>query len=262
MHQSSAFFGSRSTFLKSLPPAVKVLLLINVGSFFIGQLWGPLQFDYIFGLTVPWVFLRFQLYQFVTYLFVHGNLLHLLINMMFLYFFGRELEIYWGTGYFLRYYFISGVGAGLCSLPFIWGINVPLIGASGAIFALLLAYGILFPNRIITLLLFFVLPVRLRARQMVIIFIALQLLLLLVIGRGGGVAYFAHLGGALVGFIYLKWPVLWKRMKRSPSGDIQPDTRERFQDDLNRILDKLAREGWGGLSDREKEVLHDAKNQL
>ncbi len=262
MNQNSLFFGSRSSFFKTLPPAVKALLLINVGSFFIGQLWGPPQFDYIFGLTVPSVFLRFQLYQFVTYLFVHGGLVHLLFNMLILYIFGRELEIYWGTPFFLRYYFISGIGAGICSLPFIWGAGVPMIGASGALFGLLIAYGMLFPDRIITLLLFFVFPVRMKARIMVMIFIVLELFFLLSRGRGGGVAHFAHLGGALVGFIYLKAPVLLKRRKRSPSGDTRLDSKERFQDELNRVLDKLAREGWRGLTAHEKDFLHEAKNHL
>ena len=256
------FLASHYSVSLKLPPAVKALLLINVGSFFIGQLWGPLQFDYIFGLMVPPVLSPFRLYQFVTYLFVHGSLIHILFNMLVLYILGRELEVCWGTPFFLRYYFISGIGAGICSLPFIWGAGVPMIGASGAIFGLLLAYGMVFPNRMITLLLFFVLPVRLKARQLVFILTGLELLLLFNRGGGGGVAHFAHLGGALVGFVYLKWPVLLKRRKRSPSGDTRSDSKERFQDELNRVLDKLAREGWGGLTAHEKNFLQEAKNHL
>jgi len=244
---------------RKLPPAVKGLLLVNVVGFVIARLSGSISFDYFFGLTVPAVFSHFRIYQFVTYLFVHGDFVHLLFNMLILYMFGRELELCWGTPFFLRYYFISGIGAGICSIPFIWGIDAPLIGASGALFALLIAYGLLFPDRVITL---FPIPVRMKARQMVLIFVGIELLLLFSRGGGGGIAHFAHLGGALIGFICLKWPVLLKRRERSPSDSTRTDSRELFQDELNRVLDKLAVKGWGGLSDREKEFLHDARNQL
>lgn len=260
-----------------LPPAVKGLLLANIVVFILARLSGSTSFAEILGLTVPSVFSQFQFFQFVTYLFVHGNWIHLIFNMLILYIFGSELERYWGTPYFLRYYFISGIGAGICSIPFIWGINAPLIGASGALFALLVAYGLLFPDRVITLLVFFILPVRMKARQMVLIFIGLELFLLFNSGGGGGIAHFAHLGGALVGFIYLKWPVLREKMivyiysKRSIDRE---DTSKDYSNsplrkkevdlrsELNRILDKLAQVGWEGLSNAEKEFLHDAKNQL
>lgn len=258
-----------------LPPAVKGLLLANIAGFLLARLSGSISFDYLFGLTAPEVFSSFRIYQFISYLFVHGNLFHLLFNMLILYIFGRELEIYWGTPFFLRYYFISGIGAGICSLPFIWGINAPLIGASGALFALLIAYGMLFPDRVITLLLFFILPVRMKARQMVLIFIALELIFLFNSGGGGGIAHFAHLGGALVGFIYLKWPLLLSKvsdyMKDNKIGNPsrrgvnyrEPrDDAKNFQADLNRILDKLAQKGWEGLSKEEKEFLHEAKDKL
>ncbi|MFH1038089.1 MAG: rhomboid family intramembrane serine protease [PVC group bacterium] len=245
-----------------MPPAVKVLLLANMGSFIVARLWGTVDFTRVFGLTVPAVFLHLRAYQFITYLFVHGDLFHLLFNMLVLYFFGRELEIFWGTSFFLRYYFISGIGAGICSIPFIWGINAPLIGASGALFALLIAYGLLFPDRVVTLLLFFVLPLRMRARQMVAVFIVLELLFLLGGGGGGGIAHFAHLGGALVGFVYLKWPARRKRKERPAAGPVPPKESGGYRDELNRVLDKLAREGWGGLNDREKDFLHDARHNL
>ncbi len=262
---------------RKLPPAVKGLLLANVIGFVIAWLSGPLSFDYLFGLTVPSVFSQFRIYQFVTYLFVHGDLFHLLFNMLILYIFGSELERYWGTPYFIRYYFISGIGAGICSIPFIWGINAPLIGASGALFALLVAYGLLFPERVITLLVFFIIPVRLKARQMVLIFIGLELFLLLNSGGGGGIAHFAHLGGGLVGFIYLKWPIILTKVinylgaqkndRGKPAGGGYPDSESGnreidFREELNRVLDKLARGGWESLSSQEKDFLHDARNQL
>lgn len=253
---------SRYPFSETFPPAVKVLLIANIGSYILGMLW--VRYDLIFGLMAPEVFTQLRLYQFVTYFFIHSSShpLHIIVNMLILWMFGRELEAYWGTIYFLKYYFVTGIGAGLCSLPFIWGDSSVVIGASGAIFGLLLAYGMLFPNRMITLLLLFVLPVRLKARQLVFILTGLELLLLFNRGGGGGIAHFAHLGGALVGFIYLKWPTSRKKKESIPSGFTPPDPGERFQDELNRVLDKLAREGWGGLTNREKEFLHDAKHHL
>jgi len=259
-----------------LPPAVKWLLLVNVACFLVARLSGSISFDYIFGLTIPEAFSSFRIYQFITYLFVHADLFHLLFNMLILYIFGPELENFWGRSSFLRYYFISGIGAGICSIPFIWGIQAPLIGASGALFALLIAYGMLFPDKVITLLLFFIIPVRMKARQMVLIFIALELLFLFNSAGEGGIAHFAHLGGALVGFIYLKWPIILNRL-RNLAGEkdsqsigarvhytdpAKGNTEKDLQEDLNRILDKLAQGGWENLSYEEKEFLHDAGNKL
>ena len=271
------FPASHYSVSQKLPPAVKGLLLANIAVFILARVSNSISFAQIFGLTVPSVFSQFQFFQFVTYLFVHGDLIHLIFNMLVLYIFGSALERYWGTPFFLRYYFISGIGAGICSIPFIWGINAPLIGASGALFGLLVAYGLLFPDRVITLLLFFILPIRMKARQLVLIFIGLELFLLFNSVGGGGIAHFAHLGGALVGFIYLKWPLLRGKMiellnsKRSIKRNqatrdySNPPLRKKEVDlrsELNRILDKLAQCGWEGLNTEEKEFLHDAKNQL
>ncbi len=257
MNPAPVFPGSR--FAAPPAPAVRVLLTVNIVSFLVGKLTGEGGYFFLFGLSVPEVFVGFRFYQFVTYLFVHGNAFHLFFNMLILYIFGRELEVYWGTRRFLRYYFISGIGAGIISIPFMWGAGMPLVGASGALFALLIAFGMLFPDRVVTLLLFFFIPVRLRARQMVMIFIGLELLFLLGRGGGGGIAHFAHLGGALVGFIYLKWPD-W----RTRSGRRTPPSPPKisYREELDLILDKLAREGWGGLSEGEKDFLHDARYQL
>jgi len=257
MNPAPVFPGYRSPALAA--PAVRILLTVNVVSFLLGQLWGETGYFYLFGLTVPDVFNHWRLYQFVTYLFVHGSAFHLLFNMLILYFFGRALELHWGTRYFLRYYFICGIGAGIISIPFMWGAGVPLVGASGALFALLIAFGILFPERVVTFLLFFFLPIRMRARQMVVIFIGLELLFLLGRGEGGGIAHFAHLGGALVGYLYLKLP---DRRRGSPRTSRPAEPRISYREELDAVLDKLAREGWGGLSEEERNLLHDARHTL
>lgn len=259
MNPAPVFPGTRFVHSPPPAPAVRALLAVNIVSFLAGILAGEGSYFYLFGLSVPEVFRHFRIYQLVTYLFVHGNTLHLIFNMFILYIFGRELEIYWGTRRFLRYYFVCGIGAGVISIPFMWGLGMPLVGASGALFGLLIAYGMLFPERVVTILLFFFIPLRMRARQMVLIFIGLEMLFLLGRSGGGGIAHFAHLGGALVGFVYLKGPHWLRGLKR---GKVSPEPRISYREELDRILDKLAREGWGGLSDGEKEFLHDARYQL
>lgn len=242
----------------SLTPAVKVLLLANIGSFLIAFLVGLDRFEEIFGLAAPGVFSKLHLYQLVTYLFVHSDSSHLILNMFFFWMFGRELEAFWGTAYFVKYYFITGVGAGFCSLPFIWGKGVVVVGASGSVFALLLAYGVLFPERIVS----FLALIRMKAKYLVLFFIGLELLLLLGSGRGGGIAHFAHLGGALVGWLYLKGPPL--RRKRDGPGDTPSSLgpSDDFRLELDRILDKLADDGWEGLTDQEKDFLNEAQDKI
>ena len=144
-----------------------------------------------------------HVWQPFTYLFLHDPLgfSHILFNMLSLYMFGKTLEETWGTERFLRFYFICGMGAGLCvivagyltSTPFI-----PTIGASGAIFGLLLAFGMLFPDTIV--LVSFLFPVK--AKYMVMIFGAITFLGSL--GANSGVSHIAHLGGMLFGFLLLK----------------------------------------------------------
>ena len=259
MNPASVFPGTRFGRIAPPTPAVRGLLVANVVSFLVGILGGEGAYFSLFGLQVPEVFTHLRIYQFVTYLFVHGHLWHLFFNMFILYIFGRELELYWGSRNFLRYYFIAGIGAGIISIPFMWGLEMPLVGASGALFGLLIAFGFLFPERVVTFLLFFFIPIRLRARQRVMICIGLELLFLFRDSGGGGVAHFAHLGGALVGFVYLKWPY-WQKKLTSRKSTFEP--RISYREELDQILDKLAREGWEGLSESEKGFLHDARYQL
>jgi membrane associated rhomboid family serine protease len=188
----------------AMTPAVKMLLIANAAVFvlqFILPLVG------YFGLTPALVVERLFLWQVVTYLFLHADPLHLLFNMLALWMFGVDLERRWGYQAFLRYYFVCGVGAGLCSvvvslLPLDFANELyitPTIGASGAIYGLLLAYGLLFPERTIF---FFIFPVP--ARIYVIIAGAF-ILYKSVMDTSGGTAHFAHLGGMAFGYAYLTW---------------------------------------------------------
>ena len=121
--------------------------------------------------------------------------------------FGRELEGIWGEKGFLRYYLTCGIGAGIVTYFFTMGSPIITIGASGAIFGILVAYAVIYPDRPITLLLFFVLPITMKAKHLVMGLAALEFLHC-ASGTSDGIGHFAHLGGAVVGYIYLR---MWRR---------------------------------------------------
>jgi membrane associated rhomboid family serine protease len=159
----------------------------------------------LLGLHPALVVHRLWVWQLATYMFLHGGIFHIVFNMLALWMFGAELERTWGTRYFLKFYFVTGIGAGVLTvlfslLPFgfarqLQALNI--IGASGAIYGLLLAYAMYFPERPILLIVFWV-----PARLCVIILGAIAVLASL--GESGGVANATHLGGLLVGYLYLK----------------------------------------------------------
>lgn len=159
-----------------------------------------------FGLRPADLFEKFAVWQLVTYMFLHGGISHILFNMLTLWMVGVDLEQKFRTPFFTKFYFACGIGAGLTQvllgvLPFTATSHfyyVSTIGASGAIFGLLLAFALYFPTR--QFLMFFIFPVQ--ARYFVMILGAIQLLL--AAGGGGGVAYTAHLGGIATGYLYLR----------------------------------------------------------
>jgi membrane associated rhomboid family serine protease len=186
---------------------VKWLLIINTALFLVyffaarstlGELFGP------FGLVPRQVLTRFAFWQLFTYLFLHSpyGFSHILLNMLTLWMFGSPLESVWGTRRFLQYYFFCGIGAGVCVvvLNLLFGsLNTRTIGASGAIYGLLLAFGILFPKAIIYF--FGLFPIE--ARWYVII-MGLVVFLSALGDSGGTVSHFAHLGGMAFGFAFLR----------------------------------------------------------
>lgn len=212
----------------SMPPVVKNLLLVNVLMYIITMITGNFMYGNfaLFYFDSP----LFKPYQLVTHMFMHGGFTHILFNMYTLYIFGCVLERVWGSQKFLFYYFVTGIGAALLHMGVMWLqlqgyiadlnagdmfaraeiealLTTPTVGASGAIYGLLLAYGMLFPDNIMQLIFP---PVALKAKWFVIIFGALELLLGLS-GRGGNVAHFAHLGGMIFGFFLILY---WKKNNR------------------------------------------------
>jgi len=199
--------------------------------------------------------------------------------MFVLWMFGSTLEVRLGRKQFLQLYFLSGVGAGLCHAVVSWGSRIPMLGASGAIFGLLIAYAMLFPDRYLTLLLFFVFPLTLKAKHLVLGFAVLEILYV-ISAAGDNVAHFAHLGGLLFGYIYMKskfglglpfafakqpldalkrqW--LWRKRPRSKYKSI--DSEEFIDREVDPILAKISRHGMGSLTRKERKILKKARSQM
>lgn len=190
-----------------ITPAVKVLLIVNVAVFFL-QAFVSYWFEVLFGLVPHLVWSSFYLWQLFTYQFLHGGLLHILFNMFALWMFGCDLERRWGSQFFLKYYFVSVVGGALLNVIFLPGQTVPSIGASAGIYGILLAYGLIYPDRVVYLYLF--LPVKMKHLVWIIGLISLYSS---VTATQSGIAHLAHLGGMVFGYVYLRWGNPWTRIK-------------------------------------------------
>jgi len=214
-------FGAPSLtpYIRGIMIACGVVWLLQV------LLWGTAQFSLAGYLgLVPGLVIRGWLWQPVTYMFLHSpqDLFHILFNMLLLWMFGGELERHWGSRAFLRYYLVCGVGGGVFAtvMGYLPGGSptIPTIGASGAIFGLLMAYGLIFSERTVL----FVLIFPMKARTMAIIMFVITFFYTFS-QPSGGVSHIAHLGGAVVGFLYLKraWRIgalyrelQWRRHRR------------------------------------------------
>jgi membrane associated rhomboid family serine protease len=213
-----------------------------------------------------------MIWQLVTYLLLHGGLWHILVNLLMFWFFGREVEHFVGARSFVRLYLCAGVAGGLLWLAFNWQSPFPVVGASAAVLGCVVAFATLFPEREITLLVFFVLPVTLKARTLALIAVAFDVVPLLS-GVQTNIAHLAHLGGALVGYLYIKqlgfgvtprW-LAWTHRVRNPFR--RPSRRARPVDDfmaeeIDPILDKISREGMQSLTRRERKVLESARDLM
>ncbi|KER11011.1 MAG: protease [[Candidatus Thermochlorobacteriaceae] bacterium GBChlB] len=243
-----------------VPPAIKLILIANV-SVFVFQYFTPLRAPLMeFGALWTLDSRNFEVWQLVTYMFMHGGLFHILFNMIALWMFGAEIENYWGTQQFTIYYFTCGIGAGLCNILLTSG-GYPTVGASGAVYGVLLAFGMMFPDRYIYI--YFLLPIK--AKYLVIIYAVLELFASFD-QASSGVAHFAHLGGMVVGFIYIKvmqreFPFQsWfeKVLTERQSYTAAPPPRRSQEDRIDEILDKISRSGYESLTSDEKRILLDA----
>ena len=208
--------------MRNLPPAIKNLLIINIIVFLGTELIGEPMYEWFALFPIGSKF--FHWWQPVTHMFMHGSFGHIFFNMWSLIVFGPVLERMWGSKKFLLFYFVCGLGAAICheAVQYLQYSNLisagtqeaasraaqllatPTVGASGAIYGLLLGFGMLYPNYTLTLIFP---PVSLKAKWFVLIFAAIELVTGIV-GTTDGIAHFAHLGGMLFGLILI---LFWKK---------------------------------------------------
>jgi membrane associated rhomboid family serine protease len=264
-HRTYGFGG------QGITKAVKYLLLVNAGVFVLEFLWGS-ELIHIFGLT-PVLVKKGFIWQPVTYMFLHGGLFHLLFNMFVLWMFGCEIERTWGTREFVKYYFLTGIGAGLFTLFLSFNSHIPTIGASGAIFGILVAFALMFPDRLIYL--YFLIPVK---AKYVVAFFAVIELLASFRHTSDGIGHFAHLGGMIVGYVYIKAdfriPAFFRlstyvtrirnfrHQRRMKAVSKQREREQRLMDKVDQILDKINQVGYDNLTREEKRILERASQLL
>ena len=208
------------------------------------------------------------IWQPVTYMFVHGDFWHVAINMLVLFLFGSELETIWGRQGFIKYYLITGVGSGLVWLVFQSFASAPayLIGASGAVYGILTAYGLMFPNRIVYI--YFLFPVR--VKWFVIILGAVAFFSSL--GNHSNISHLTHLSGMIIGFSYMRFNNQWKKMifslrkqileKKLKREENLQKKKKMLQKDVDQILDRINQVGYNGLTDSERSRLYAASRDI
>ena len=247
--------------------AIKVLVSVNFGIFVLQTLSNAEGLFFpLFGLVPRMVWSELMIWQPFTYLFFHGGIWHVLINMFVLWMFGSELERLWGRNHFLKFYFVTGVGSGLLTMLFSLQSITPIVGASGAVYGVLLAYGLTYPNRQIYL--YGIIPIK---------------SIWFVIGIGmiafmssfnniSQVSHITHLSGMLIGYIMLKRPVEWSSLwfsirKRTLEYRVVQEEkkatyRQKIEKDIDIILDKINREGFDSLSQKEQDSLYKGSRSL
>ncbi len=251
-----------------LPPVTFALLVILVAMYLL-QLFAEaavgMNLAYGFGLSVAGM-LKGHLWQFFTYQLLHGGPFHLMLNLLMFLFLGAEVERAIGPRHFLTLYVLSGVLGGLGWLMLIYPYEGICIGASAAIFGLLSAFAVLYPQREVTLLLFLVFPVTLKAWVLAVALGAVQLLFT-ISPNVGGIAYSAHLAGAIAGFVYTAaifrpdwiraWRGRWDARRRAAEARRGAEEKDR----VDRLLDKIARDGMHTLTPSERQFLEEASRR-
>ena len=247
--------------------AIKVIISVNFGIFVLQSLsQSEALFFPLFGLVPKLVWSDRMVWQPFTYLFLHGGVWHILINMFVLWMFGGELERLWGKHEFLKFYFITGIGSGLVTMLFDLQSMTPIVGASGAVYGVLLAYGLTYPNR--TVYLYGIIPVK-------SIWFVLGIGLIAFMSSFNNmsqISHMTHLSGMLIGYFMLKKPFrlsgLWFQIrKKTLEYRIQKEEKKmsrKFQveSDINRILDKINQEGFDSLTIEEQERLYKGSKSL
>lgn len=254
-----------------LTRAVRVLLLVTIGCGAAQYLLSVARIPVLewFGLSLGGL-MTGRVWQAVSYMFLHGSFLHLFLNMLLLFMMGPETERAMGRGQFLILYFLSGVlgGVGWLIISALDQPGAVCIGASGAIFGIIGAFAALFPHRQITLLLFFVIPISMKAWVMGVLMAAVELVFLWAQPLGGGIANAAHLAGGLAGYIYARTVFHGAAAYRFPGPSPLPRLRwpgreaATEEEEIDRILDKIEKQGMHSLSRGERDRLHRKSRDL
>ena len=249
------------------PDAIKILVSINFGIFILQTISkAEGLFFPLFGLVPKLVWSEFMIWQPLTYLFLHGGIWHVLINMFVLWMFGSELERLWGKNHFYKFYFITGVGSGIITMLFGLSSTTPVVGASGAVYGVLLAYGLTYPNR--TIYLYGIIPIKSRWFVFGIGLIAFFSSFTNV----SQVSHVTHIAGMVIGYLTLKKPfrlnnLLFSIRKKTIEYKIQKEHKTMIKEndikkDLDSILDKINNEGFDSLSENEQERLYKGSQSL
>lgn len=241
--------GAPQLQIAPLSPVVKILMIVTVAVWFVGNvvieqyILSDRFISTYLGLVPIDVIKNFYLWQPITYMFVHAvGPLHVLFNMLLLWWLGSDLERYWGSRFFTTYYFVCGIGAALlyCLVVGIYSIVsgnmlpvlVPVVGASGAVFGLMVAYGLIYGERVFYFMLFF----PMKAKYFVVILACVEVVLVLNNGLGkGDVANLAHLGGLITGFVFL---IIWPRIK----GGFKAPKRSKKSNNLRLVVNNSDKE--------------------
>jgi membrane associated rhomboid family serine protease len=238
--------------------AVRWIIMISGLMLVAQQFAGPWLVPYL-GLVPERVVDHYWLWQPFTYLFLHGGLFHWLFNMFILWMFGAEIERRWGTVEFLKFFFVTGLGAALCVILLSPHSSAPTIGASGAVFGFIVAFAMLFPDAV--LYMYFLIP--LKAWQAAILFAFIEFFAGME-GGGAGIGRFAHLGGMLTGYLYLRFSGgmtiqvkdWFRSMKPRPRAPVElHEVTDELVDRVDRILDKVLKEGVSSLTSDEKRIM-------
>ncbi|MSP64844.1 MAG: rhomboid family intramembrane serine protease [Ignavibacteria bacterium] len=283
-YQRPSFYGGFSYF----PPVLKALLISNAAIFLgMGFISAFRIGDFPVGALIQQEFSLWPLnegfwpWQLFTYMFMHASFSHLFFNMIALWMFGMELENSLGSKRFLTFYLLCGLGGGLLHLlaaP-LFSVAGPTVGASGAVYGVLLAFGLLFPERLI--MIYFFVPIK--AKYFVLLYMVIEFLS---VGSLDGIAHFAHIGGAVVGFVFLlvegfqfslftgSQQSIFKSQKQNQQKEEvytnisdakvanEVAENETTQAEIDEILDKISNSGYQNLSTEEKKILFEASKKL
>tara|TARA_Y100001970_G_C14208647_1_gene845571 strand:+ start:1527 stop:2363 length:837 start_codon:yes stop_codon:yes gene_type:complete len=267
-YTSSGFKNSISNNSYHIPQGVKLLLIVNSILFAMIELSGMKNIFFIsFGLVPQLVWEEYKIWQLFTYQFIHGSFLHVFFNMLILWMFGQDLEKEWGKKEFLFFYFICGIGSGIITI--IFGLNsfVPVVGASGAIYGVLVAFGCVYPNRVVYL--YGLLPIKVKY---MILGLGLVSFFASIYSNNSNISHITHLSGMVIGLLLIYYNITFSKIKfwyfkrKNISTKTHPNYiknhKKLMRKKVDKILDKLKEGGWDNLSNEEINYLNKATKEM